>query len=76
MDCVIPKVCNLSSFFYYYIQVDFRCWNSSEAVTNPMRDEGLSLDEQGERMHRSYSFNPTIHYWVPPKNLFGKTAEI
>merc|ERR1711962_131684 len=35
------------TFHYGGDEVDFRCWNSSEAVTNPMRDEGLSLDEQG-----------------------------
>ena len=35
-------------YLFYYIQVDFRCWKSSEAVTNPMLDEGLSSDHQGD----------------------------
>ena len=29
--------------------MDFRCWNSSEAVTGPMEAEGLPLSDQGHQ---------------------------
>jgi len=41
------EIFQFDSFHYGGDEVDFRCWNSSEAVTNPMRDEGLLTDHQG-----------------------------
>ena len=60
-------------YLFYYIQVDFRCWKSSEAVTNPMRDEGLSLNEQGKGTSKNcvdkiwaffdHQLPPGWHFW-------------
>ena len=41
------EIFDFDSFHYGGDEVDFRCWNSSEAVTKPMLDQGLKLDTQG-----------------------------
>ena len=35
------------NFLYNKNQVDFRCWESEEAVTKPMEDGGISIDTDG-----------------------------
>ena len=41
------EIFNFDSFHYGGDEVDFRCWGSEKSVTDPMLDEGLSLDETG-----------------------------
>ena len=41
------EIFEFDSFHYGGDEVDFRCWNSSQAVINPMLEEGLPLDAQG-----------------------------
>lgn len=36
------------SFHYGGDEVDFRCWNSSEAVTKPMLEQNKPLSEEGD----------------------------
>ena len=38
---------NFDSFHYGGDEVDFRCWGSEQSVTDPMIEEGLTLNEDG-----------------------------
>ena len=41
------EIFEFDSFHYGGDEVDFRCWGSEKAVTEPMVNDGLTLDENG-----------------------------